>query len=246
MPPPPRVVELSDLLAHSLRNPASRGEPGVCRVCSTFCPGYETCYACGSQPEWLDAVEPISLSVNLGQLHTDLRGYKDNPSAGGRRNFQVRLTSVLWRFLEEHERCLARATGVDAFDRVTTVPSRDPVRDESHPLRMMVGEWCAPIAPRFERLLRRTDVFVAEHEFHSDRYVATRPLAGDAILLVEDTWTTGANAQSAACALKTAGARAVGLVVIGRHIRREYEKNAALLDALPRVFSWETCWRHDG
>lgn len=218
----------------------------MCRVCSTFCPGFETCYVCGGQPEWLDAVMPVSLSVGLGQLHTDLRGYKDNLSASSRRTFQIRLTSVLWRFLEEHERCLARAAGTDAFDAVTTVPSRDPARDETRPLRMMVGEWCAPISQRFARLLRRTDLAVPPHQFHAERYAPVRSLDGEAVLLVEDTWTTGANAQSAACALKSAGAGAVGLVVMGRHINREHGENAARLDALPRVFDWSTCWRHAG
>lgn len=238
--PPPRVVELSNLLAHSLINPPDRGEAGVCRVCSTFCPGFDECYACAGQAALLDAVLPISLSVGLGQLHTDLRGYKDSLSASARRNFQTRLTSALWRFLEAHEGCVARAAGVDAFDAVTTVPSGDPVRDEAHPLRMMVGAWCTPIAGRYERLLQRTNLAVPQHQFDVDKYAAGRQLGGEAVLLVEDTWTTGASAQSAA------GASAVGLVVIGRHINREHGTNAALLDALPRVFDWQTCWRHAG
>ncbi len=74
----------------------------------------------------------------------------------------------------------------------------------------------------------------------ADKYTATRKLGGADVLLVDDTWTRGANAQSAAFALKAAGAGKIGVVLIGRHIREDYEDNAKRLKALPR-FSWEWC-----
>jgi orotate phosphoribosyltransferase len=45
-----------------------------------------------------------------------------------------------------------------------------------------------------------------------------RPLTGASILLLDDTWTSGGTAQSAAVALKRAGARSVAVVVLGRHV----------------------------
>jgi hypothetical protein len=47
--------------------------------------------------------------------------------------------------------------------------------------------------------------------------------------------------QAAAQALKQAGARRVGVVVIGRHANPEWGDNAERLKALPRPFRWETC-----
>jgi orotate phosphoribosyltransferase len=38
------------------------------------------------------------------------------------------------------------------------------------------------------------------------------------VLLLDDTWTTGASAQSAAMALRRAGAASVATVVLGRHV----------------------------
>jgi adenine/guanine phosphoribosyltransferase-like PRPP-binding protein len=38
------------------------------------------------------------------------------------------------------------------------------------------------------------------------------------ILLLDDTWTSGGTAQSAAVALKRASARSVAVVVLGRHV----------------------------
>jgi len=43
-------------------------------------------------------------------------------------------------------------------------------------------------------------------------------VTGVRVLLLDDTWASGASAQSAAVALKQAGARAVAVVVIGRHV----------------------------
>ncbi len=52
-----------------------------------------------------------------------------------------------------------------------------------------------------------------------ERFTAPR-LAGARVLLLDDTWTTGASVQSAAMALRGAGAGAVAAVVLGRHLAR--------------------------
>ena len=49
---------------------------------------------------------------------------------------------------------------------------------------------------------------------------------------MDDTWVSGGSAQSAAAALKLAGARAVALVVLGRHVDPADPRSAELLRAL--------------
>jgi orotate phosphoribosyltransferase len=61
------------------------------------------------------------------------------------------------------------------------------------------------------------------------------------VLLIDDTWTTGANAQSAAAALKDAGAGPVAAVVIGRHLNRDWHENDRRLRALTTPFDWGHC-----
>jgi orotate phosphoribosyltransferase len=61
------------------------------------------------------------------------------------------------------------------------------------------------------------------------------------VLLIDDTWTTGASAQSAAAVLKQAGARTVAAVVIGRHLNRGWHENDQRLRRLPRPFDWSRC-----
>lgn len=236
------VGELSDPYANFMRTP-HRGS-GFCATCMTFVePAYERCYQCTTHQRWLAAVLPISYAERGGQLHTNLAGYKRWAPATAERT-RLQLAAVLWRFMLMHERCLAAAAGVDGFDLVTTVPSSDAARDERHPLRTIVGQFVEPTLERHERVLRRSTVAVEERGWDPRRFVATRPLAGERVLLIDDTWTTGARAQTAAAAVLEAGAATVAALVIGRFINPGYAENAARLASTPRAFSWETCGLH--
>lgn len=238
-------IELSDPYTNFMQNPARPG-PGVCPICRGFpAEGYEEDRGCGFNPTYLDAVVPVSYAPGLGQLHTALRGYKDNGSAAVRRRFSLAIASVLWRFLASHERCVALATESDGFSMVTTVPSKNPQRDDARPhLRAIVGEYCKYTAPRYERILRAAGDASEHRSFDASRFRSVRPIDGDDVLLIDDTWTTGSNAQSAAFTLKEAGAQGVVLVVLARYVNRDYLDHGARLDALPRPFSWDTCAVH--
>jgi hypothetical protein len=96
------VTELSDPYANFMLSPLPPAAPDVCSVCLTFTEGWSTCYPCGHQARFADAVLPISYSVAFGQLHTALQQYKRGyPSAA--RQFQIQLAAVLWRFVSLHE-----------------------------------------------------------------------------------------------------------------------------------------------
>jgi predicted amidophosphoribosyltransferase len=244
-----QVDEASEAYERAMRNIAPL-RPGICRTCWAFIdPSFTTCFRCGHQPDCLDVVVPISYSEHQGQLHTALRNYKDGASAGIRRNTAVRLAAILWRFLRDHEACVAHAVGVEEFDLVTIVPSSDPARDARSAFRKVTG-WIRPIKPRFERTLESTGE-VQGREFDANRFRATSDVADRSILLLDDTWATGGHAQSASQALLQAGASKVALVVIGRHIRPDYEpvRDSGetcrdLLDGLPEAFDWSTCAVH--
>jgi hypothetical protein len=240
------VSELSDPYALFMRNPLGTGAPDVCGICHTFTDGYATCYRCRFDPHFADAVVPISYSESFGQLHTNLAAYKRAPLAAAH-PVRMQLAAVLWRFLAAHETCVARKARAEAghFDLVTTVPSGSAERDDRHPLRHIVGTIVAPTRDRFERLLMRSETPVPERTVDPLKYSPTRDLAGESVLIIDDTWTTGANAQSAAGALKTTGAGHVAVLTIGRHVNPEYADNAARLHALPD-FSWDVCAAHRG
>lgn len=234
----PSVAELSGPYENFMLGP--RRGPDVCVVCFNFTRGYERCYACSRNEDWLAAVAPISYSVGLEQLHRALMGYKRLSGEVARR-LTVELAAVLWRYLAAHERCVARAAGTTAFELVTTVPSGDRRRDSAHPLRRVVGELVGPTRERYERLLRSTELELAPRTFDPRKFEAVRPLKGESVLLVDDTWTTGASAQSAAAALRLVGGGPVAAVVIGRHLNRDWHENDRRLRGIARPFDWERC-----
>lgn len=234
----PSVAELTALYGNFMLAP--RRGPSVCEICFNFTDGYRRCYACTHNELWLDAVLPISYSVGLEQLHYALRSYKRGNGEAARRH-QTELAAVLWRFIDRHERCIATHVGARAFDLVTAVPSSDRDRDQEHPLHQIVGSLAAPTRDRHQRLLLRTDAPCATHEFSRERYAATKELNGASILLIDDTWTTGASAQSAAAALKQSGAQRVAAIVVGRHLNRQWGDNDQRLRRIPHPYDWENC-----
>jgi adenine/guanine phosphoribosyltransferase-like PRPP-binding protein len=52
------------------------------------------------------------------------------------------------------------------------------------------------------------------------------------VLLLDDTWVSGASAQSAAAALRLAGASHVAAVILGRHVNPDDPASAPLLTGL--------------
>lgn len=234
----PRMTELSASYANFMLGP--RPGPGVCSGCLDLLGEDVRCPHCASETPWLDAMAAVSYSVGGEQLHHALRAYK-GCFAEPARHFSVGLAAVLWRHLSDHEGCLARGAGVGGFELVTAVPSSDAGRDATHPLHRLAGDLVVPLRARYERLLRRTDVAVEAHRFNPTKFEAVAEVRGRTVLLIDDTWTTGANARSAAAALKAAGAERVAALVIGRYVNRSWRANDRQLRALPRPFDWSRC-----
>jgi predicted amidophosphoribosyltransferase len=217
-----------------------RQGPSVCQTCFNFTDHYTQCYTCVRNEPWADVVAPISYSVARGHLHRALASYKrvNGGSAGA---LATGLAAVLWRFLAAHERCLVAQVGVERFQLVTAVPSSDRLRDRQHPLHWIVGELVGPTRPRHQRLLERSAVEVAPRTLDPRKFQTRRELSGEPVLLVDDTWTTGASVQSAAAALKMAGAGPVVAVVIGRYLNRGWQENERRLRGITRPFDWSRC-----
>ncbi len=234
----PTVKELTVGYGSFMLSP--RDGSGVCEICFNLTDGYGRCYACAHGQRCLDAVAPISYSVAHEQLHHVLAAYKRLCGPRAVRS-RMELAAVLWRHLVAHERCVAAAAQVAKFELVTTVPAGTVERDPGHPLRALVRDLVEPVRARYEHLLERSSVPVPPREFDLRRFSVRRQLRGETVLLIDDTWTTGASAQSAGAALKSAGAGAVAAVVIGRHVNRDWGSNDCRLSALKSPFDWHRC-----
>jgi hypothetical protein len=103
-----------------------------------------------------------------------------------------------------------------------------------HPLWTLISPH---LSCRWTELSARPD-YHRVRELDPGRFEAA-PVLDGRVLLLDDTWTTGASAQSAAMALRRAGARSVAVVVLGRHINPEYESIGMAGPGPPHAFSLE-------
>jgi len=235
----PSAEELSEPYGEFLLAP--RPGPDVCELCLDFTQGDRRCQSCSHSANSLSAFVAVSYSVGGEQLHHGLLGYK-RLRGNEARDLERELGAVLWRFLSVHEACVAKSAGVEGFEIVTTVPSGDRDRDLDHPMRGIVGELVGPTHDRYKLLLTRSEADVSPRTLEADKFKSLRALDGESVLLIDDTWTTGASARSAAAALRSAGAGAVAALVIGRHVNREWGDNDRRLRTLEQEpFDWERC-----
>jgi predicted amidophosphoribosyltransferase len=242
------VAELSEPYRNHLIPvlPAGRG---VCAVCRREAqPGFRLCVQCNAarnafRQGLADVVVPIALAVKHEQLAHELWHYKYDVDPGVRARLGTRLAAVLWRFLAGHETHVAEAAKAAVFDIVTTVPGTRE-RAGQHPLEHIVGTIVGQTRDRYEPLLARPPRGAApSHVLTANRYRAMRTLRdAPAVLLIDDTWTSGGNAQSAALALRAAGAARVAVVVIGRHFDRAFGScETYYQQAKAATFSWDSC-----
>jgi hypothetical protein len=152
-------------------------------------------------------------------------GYKESPVGEARRRYTPMVRALLNAFLSAHAPCVAAAAG-GPIRLVVPVPST--ARPGGSPLAGVNG-LAEDVRRRMDgacwssRALRRGDVPVG-HMWPDARAFTVPPelgttLAGGRCLLLDDTYVSGARAQSAAAALRRAGATAVVIVALGRVLR---------------------------
>ncbi len=217
------AVELLAPLRAGLVPVAASNQEGVCAACHTGVEsGYARCYHC-EQARSLDMPEvlPIAMSVHLGLLHAHLRGYKDNYDPQVRSRMALRLAALVSVFMANHGRC------VGEWDYVTCVPSERRVAPAAIVSRLRLFEG------RYRQILA-TSPSSAARALDPSRFSLGAHVRGDRVLLLDDTFTTGGGIFSAVAALRHAGAEVVGPLVIGRHIRPDWEASHQLLHWLAR------------
>jgi hypothetical protein len=190
--------------------------PAACVVCrGPVRPRYARCYQCerhGFLAAGLlaDVVVPISYAVKGTALAADLWRYKAWPASSA--CARTSLLALLLAFLHDHGACVWRCAGMPAPGRLAVVPTGSG-RPGPHPLTELAAPYLR-LPPA--RLVIRPGGQGRELNVHRFRAGPTTP--GASVLLLDDSWVSGASAQSAAAALKLAGAGHVAIVVLGRHL----------------------------
>jgi hypothetical protein len=202
--------------------------PGVCDICHSA-PWYgATCNSCRSCVQQVSRptrlVVPISLCQIPSQLYAVLRDYKGS-RAKDLPQYELRIAALLHRFLERHGRCISTAAGIE-WDILTAVPStRHP---GPHAMEGVIAK-SAPLLRDFDQLLQQGPTPMVNRIAADDVFATTKSVTDQRVLIIEDTFVTGARVQSAASCLSLAGAEVVGAVTVGRIVRPESSAEAATL-----------------
>jgi len=191
----------------------------TCQVCGAPThTGFRCCFCCGLLVRQLGMplapLEAVTTFRAGDALHRQLRGYKDAPVAEVRMAAIHRLAALMGEWLD------ARRPGgrLGTWDLVVAVPSsRRPGTPPVEGLVAAVPALARGLAGGL--LLRgpgRLDHLVADRRGFAVDPKAGERVAGRRVLVVDDTVVTGARAQSAVAALRSAGLRPVGVLAVGR------------------------------
>jgi len=206
-------------------------ERGVtCSVCATSVEGYDLCWRCqrDKAPGLADVVAPLGYAIAGTESAALVRDYKHHPVLRVREERSAIIQRLLFLGIKLHERCIGAAAGRPVSLRLA-IPSLTS-RPGAHPLGEIVRS-TKLVAPGVE-LTPAPDV-LCDRAISADKFVlqpATR-LGGDHVLVLDDSWTTGSTAQSAALALRRAGASAVSVMVVGRWLSPQFGSTAGFVKA---------------
>jgi len=176
----------------------------------------------------LAPVLPAHLCPVPGSLYTVLMGYKEAPVDEARRRFARLVLRLFADFFVSHRTCLTGATA-PGVDLVLPVPSS--ARPGRTPLEAVKGldalcvSSLSPGAAWAPRVLHRAGGGIGHMRPNAGAFAVPdswrAAVTGARVVLVDDTYVSGARSQSAAAVLRRSGARSVLVVPMGRVIRPE-------------------------
>ena len=221
------------------------GASALCDVCrGPRRPGGPRCFPCDlhvqcANGSLADVVVPVAFAVKGDPHARRLWQYKSATlPAAARAGPAATLRALLLVFLREHGACLWRAAGIAGPTRLAVVPTGRS-RPGVHPLRALIEDYLA--LPWADLAVRPGGIQV--RDLDPERFSA-RPLPGARVLLIDDTWTTGSSVQSAATALRRAGASSVVTIVLGRHVGRA-DAAAAGIGSASMPYRLDSCAVHN-
>jgi hypothetical protein len=205
--PSEQAVRL-EFLRNIVRAPAR-----TCGVCTTPIDGHPLCWRCRDHQRILgvaDLVAPLAYAIDGTESATLLRNYKNHPLRRERERCASVVGQLLGLGISLHERCLGTLVGQPVSARVV-VPSLTS-RIGIHPM-VAIAE---SLGLTGDVALRPAIDARCDRMVDSEKFTVHGAAVGQHVLVVDDVWTTGSNAQSAALALRCAGAAVVSVVVVAR------------------------------
>lgn len=213
----------------------------TCRVCTAPVDGFYFCWRCRQHRQIAgaaDVVAPLCYAV-AGTPSADLVcDYKNHPARTVRDRHAGLIAELVRDGVDRHQRCLERHVGLPvscrlAIPSLTGRPGRHPFTEALQAFNLLSDE--VALTPAADATCTR-----AVH----DKFVVpqTVSLRGQHVLILDDVWTTGSNAQSAAVAVHRAGAAAVSVMVVGRWLNPAHQLTADFIATrLDRAYDRDRC-----
>lgn len=215
--------------------------PDMCSTCLAPVIGYTYCMQCNAHRTRYagglsDRVIPLTYALEGQQMSHDMYRYKDahaspNPSL-------ARVVYLVYLARQFHWDCI-QALSALPMSAAAVVPSTQG--RANHPIHDLLKflwagdpihvQCTAPPQPRTQRRL------------HPEDFAVRGDVRGRHVLLFDDTWVTGANAQSVAHQLKLAGAIEVTTIVVARMLKGSFEPTGRFIQAgaLPPGYNIDIC-----
>lgn len=191
-----------------------------CDVCGTpTSSGFDDCYCCSTvRAQLATSLVPVATVGDYvvgDATHRLLRGYKDGPTSA---HCHLRAGAIARRVENWLDERVADASWLSHWEVVTAVPSSHrPGESPAGSLATRVPQ----LAARYRSLLEpgpapTGHLQAARRGFAVMASVDADWLHRQRVLVFDDSLTTGARAQSAAFAIRSAGTTVVGILAVGR------------------------------
>jgi phosphoribosylpyrophosphate synthetase len=185
----------------------------TCHVCTTPVDGYQLCWRCRGRQRisgLADLVAPLAYAIDGTESAAVVRNYKNHLLRSERERCGLIVGEILRLAMSLHERCIGAVVGQPVFACVV-VPSLTS-RLGAHPMTSIAE----PLGLVGDVVLRPALDARCDRVVDAEKFVVEGAVTGQHMLVIDDVWTTGSKAQSAALALRRAGAAAVSVMVIAR------------------------------
>jgi len=242
MSPPLTLAEQDALATRTLAQltyTPHRVSGRTCEICTEpVYSGDSKCHVCRDRlAGWgaenlADFVVPLTYAsdTETPQIRRSLAVYKDGWDEEERNRAFAPLTYLLWQFIYRHGQCVESVLGGSVGGYVMVPSGSVAGRLGGHPM-----EGFEKYLP-WERVHVRRTFDSTSRSMRPDtlEFLDPTQVAGCRFVVFDDTWTTGAAAQSVASALKSHGAQAVAIVVLGRWVNSSWSPVASFFTSNPR------------
>lgn len=226
-----------DEIAGSYLKSVQSGPWKACSVCALPTRDYALCWQCLTHvrtgQSLADQVGFMVYAESNSQTYQLMRGYKERGATNG----QVQLVHALLAMgLHGHGDCAGRLVGHPVSGWAVVPSSRGRIMFADLVRR---AGWLSGLEIPVEWIGNPTKRELSPDSFR----IASRGKHPEHVVVVDDSWATGANAQSVAIALKRSGVQHVSVLAIARILSPEWSENRPFMrSVLPGLrYRWQIC-----